>query len=1124
MSIRINGNASGEVYVPYGQTVTLSLSDSTASLAQAWSILPPTYDDGTAPDRATNWPAWSANPDGSFQQNLSTAPWTPTGGKPDVPDSWLIRCVETTAGGPVTHTAVMRVRNAQTGEAAPAPGENTEASSLRGWWGVERKNKKAAAERKGQIRVYNNTGSSITDKWCRISGAVDFRTVNGNANPGGSASKADYVDTVAVASSTDPQVFEETLVKVEGTIANGAFGWARASGKVAGNYSGYSAGDAVYLGSAGAETSTPGPIRLGVVKVATSTGFLNARPKRTPVKTLADLLSIIGTRPDQDITVNGSLAAGDGGEGRFIWTTDTLAIHDDGMVIVPTVGGWTRTGCWKRVIGNGRGSIKAAWFGCRANYTGALAAFDQAPAIQKAIGAATYQNKTESVTSYYVGGSAVNVVELPPGQVFFNQPVFVPPGITIHGNNTTLSTMMAEGQGYFFQAQPNTTFRNLFFSAYTKNCVRVFGPIDYTTGTGLIFRNTTAAATPGPFTTGFLGDGSQPGQIRFEGCVFRDMQGPAIYVDHSNAATNRSTQCHITITDFDFSGAKFFYGVADRVTLSRGYLRWWNQNRDDLYKNLNSPCFMAPILHMDHAFVVAQTTEVASNPPTTGIPTAAFCAAGGPATVQLNNVRLGEDFNCILDCRHDTLDDIDPYIGPIMRTEYTGTGPSLIMDQCSSGWNFDICRVYDSAAFPFKVIVSNPDSAYFASGSPLKIWIPTDSEGDAIMAADWGRENTLFDASAGTYPKGQWQFRRAPIPTWRGLTGDGTAYDVTSLFAHVIKDQESYAPAWNKNNLLPAGVEDYTDSSQQSYSFAGDTGFSAAVDGTFDTQLGYTIPRVAKNAKAGYLLWQTTNGWPSSAMPAGEYTLSFFIRSADKGNVNAILYAGRTFTTLRHLKTVKVGSNGNGWSRISATFSYSGSGTLGFQLLMSVDPRSGTFYYPALPMINRGREPAPWVPATGLSATSTAEDHVGVVLYGTTPPTAGLHKKGTIMRSTDPASTGCRGWVCISGGTPGTWEAFGLLNGIVTYTTTPAAPTIATATAVVNLSSAGASTVTLPTTGLFAGYALTVVDGKGDAGFNNITVNAPGGHTINGASSFVIRSNYESVTFQYVGSSKWICK
>ena len=68
----------------------------------------------------------------------------------------------------------------------------------------------------------------------------------------------------------------------------------------------------------------------------------------------------------------------------------------------------------------------------------------------------------------------------------------------------------------------------------------------------------------------------------------------------------------------------------------------------------------------------------------------------------------------------------------------------------------------------------------------------------------------------------------------------------------------------------------------------------------------------------------------------------------------------------------------------------------------------------------------------------------------------------------------------------------------------------------VNMTNTAARTVTMPevvtTHSWGIGQVWTIVDAAGTAGTNNITINARGTDTINGASSYVINSNYGSVT------------
>lgn len=48
--------------------------------------------------------------------------------------------------------------------------------------------------------------------------------------------------------------------------------------------------------------------------------------------------------------------------------------------------------------------------------------------------------------------------------------------------------------------------------------------------------------------------------------------------------------------------------------------------------------------------------------------------------------------------------------------------------------------------------------------------------------------------------------------------------------------------------------------------------------------------------------------------------------------------------------------------------------------------------------------------------------------YGSGPPTTGTYNQGDITWNTAPAAAGKIGWVCVTGGTPGTWKAFGAID------------------------------------------------------------------------------------------------
>ena len=46
---------------------------------------------------------------------------------------------------------------------------------------------------------------------------------------------------------------------------------------------------------------------------------------------------------------------------------------------------------------------------------------------------------------------------------------------------------------------------------------------------------------------------------------------------------------------------------------------------------------------------------------------------------------------------------------------------------------------------------------------------------------------------------------------------------------------------------------------------------------------------------------------------------------------------------------------------------------------------------------------------------------------GTAAPTAGTFARGDWVKNSEPSAGGVFGWVCVTGGTPGTWKTFGAI-------------------------------------------------------------------------------------------------
>jgi hypothetical protein len=87
------------------------------------------------------------------------------------------------------------------------------------------------------------------------------------------------------------------------------------------------------------------------------------------------------------------------------------------------------------------------------------------------------------------------------------------------------------------------------------------------------------------------------------------------------------------------------------------------------------------------------------------------------------------------------------------------------------------------------------------------------------------------------------------------------------------------------------------------------------------------------------------------------------------------------------------------------------------------------------------------------------------------------------------------------------------------YTATGNVQALNEATLIIDKAVGGATQVTLPPTPTL-GREIRVIDGKGDAASNNITI-IPRAGTVNGGASYIINSAYGAATFYYTGA-KWL--
>ena len=78
----------------------------------------------------------------------------------------------------------------------------------------------------------------------------------------------------------------------------------------------------------------------------------------------------------------------------------------------------------------------------------------------------------------------------------------------------------------------------------------------------------------------------------------------------------------------------------------------------------------------------------------------------------------------------------------------------------------------------------------------------------------------------------------------------------------------------------------------------------------------------------------------------------------------------------------------------------------------------------ALDLSGNNRFPIGEIP----SKSPTRSEGTQLVTEGTAAPTTGTWTRGARCWNTEPSANGPPGWVCVAGGTPGTWKAMSNLG------------------------------------------------------------------------------------------------
>lgn len=279
--IQINGVTQRTATVAFGSVVTVNNASPGGGGTQKYEVLHyPLDEDEAAPDFAVNWPGWTAAGDGTYFKSQSFGGFGSVTFTGDIPGTFRVHLVAVD-GSTVTQTAIIRVKDPQSGESIPARDETDEDGVFHGWHKVLQGRMKRLERRKGDIRLVNVSGGEIArGKVVRLGAPVDGYAVAGNTNPGGTAaSKKSMVFPITLADNTAAGAADADYAILEETLPNNTFGWGKKWGLFLGkadvNMSAFTAGTRVYLSSTGtivnAKPGTGSVIMLGVCKNAHAT-------------------------------------------------------------------------------------------------------------------------------------------------------------------------------------------------------------------------------------------------------------------------------------------------------------------------------------------------------------------------------------------------------------------------------------------------------------------------------------------------------------------------------------------------------------------------------------------------------------------------------------------------------------------------------------------------------------------------------------------------------------------------------------------------------------------------------------------------------------------------------------
>lgn len=567
----------------------------------------------------------------------------------------------------------------------------------------------------------------------------------------------------------------------------------------------------------------------------------------------------------------------------------------------------------------------------------------------------------------------------------------------------------------------------LWATDHTKHILRIGGY--YNKIEGLTFLNGKSAVVFYGFSGHWDGYDGQPeagGPNYITQCNFEYNAGPSIYLDPNNNVRGSSSAA-VFVSNCNMTTSCVYYGGFDGCRFQDCYVNMFQYPPgggpavvpvfdDDGYV---LPCFVNyDELILDH-MVMVPTTSGTNND----------CWIGGCGEISATNTRFGGEGGARI-----------IRIGPKTKFKYNGfhitdlcdivaTYSSIKLDDCamSSNASNHWMEIYD--IFPSKIELRvPPQSIPFVSGGIVSeilmgtygVWIDSITcPESSYLYRSVSNIQICLNAMRDVYPDLRFTTGTDPL--------DISATNITpALKRYYINNSQASEEARSSvgvaQNYFTTGVIDLS-------TWTGISGNNVAFGAT-DSTTGYNILGLKSTTKGTLVIpvnyVAATAPFLTTSMPAGDYTISFAVKSSFSGQLSLLfgdpsnLLGGTYFT----IGTSLAFSDGYQWQRLAQTVYYDGTANRALGISLSEIAFPGQVWI-GLFALHRGRDIQPWT----YPGNPSAQDDVVSEYWASAIPVSGTYKVGDIVWNTNPTVGTPVAWICTTAGTPGAFSIIASAGG-----------------------------------------------------------------------------------------------